>query len=65
MHLCLVIQPCTNSQIDYLSGLCGTVGGSPFLLGCIIIMHLSIVGPIIPPGIVSGEGWGFDQVKVH
>jgi len=26
-------------------------------------MHLSIVGPTIPPGAVSGEGWGFDQAK--
>ena len=28
-----------------------------------MIMHLSIVGPTIPPGAVGGEGWGFDQTS--
>jgi len=37
MHLCWVIQPGTNSQIDYVSGLCGTDAGNLFLLDHVII----------------------------
>ena len=28
-----------------------------------IVMHLSIVGPTIPPGAEGGEWWGFDQTS--
>ena len=27
------------------------------------LMHLSIVGPTIPPGAEGGEWWGFDQTS--
>jgi len=39
MHLCWVIQPGTNSQMGYLSGLCATGAGNLFLLDHIIITH--------------------------
>ena len=26
-------------------------------------MHLSIIGPTIPPGAEGGEWWGFDQTS--
>jgi len=38
-HLCWVIQPGTNSQINHLSGLYTTGPGNLILLDCIIITH--------------------------